>query len=626
MEFGAVTGISPLLIGKALTAAIRARDFRGANHYYESAGPYAFFSFPPSFSVDNWFAPGNDAPFGEIKIKRGQLRCLRSIGNDHDATVNEAFLKKAETVLSQSPSFQQQVKRAKEQGKQLVFTGLSSGGATAILVTVWFLETYGPTSPPPRCVTFGAPLVGDAVFKHALGRENWSQYFLHFVKRYDIVPRILFAPKSSSIGDDSLPLFLHLLDPKSEASNPGNDQRIEDFYTTVIRSTSCVANHSACQLMGNTNPLLETFSSFIELSPYRPFGTYVFCSGETPLAVNNADAILQILFYSSQLSEQREWSSVLFQSIKDHHKYEKLPEFLGTNLYHLDQLRLSSDGGDFHANSISAALSISGRLCVLAAIEAENQRYENQKKVQKKQGEIESKLDWMEKYKTKCEAPRTGYFDSFKASNEDLDFEANVKRAQLAGIFDEVLGLLKIYQLPDSFEECKEWINLATKYRRLVEPLDIANYYRHLKNEDTGAYMDNGRPNRYKYAQRWFEHGRWKQGSDLENIFSTKVKALNLGSEQDIKEKLKFAGSKCGSCVWAEVEELRREPYENLKGKPYQEFWERVRALETMIDTWIDERELDTQMFLEGSTFHTWWTTLTQDHTTLSPVSRFMRG
>ena len=43
--------------------------------------------------------------------------------------------------------------------------------------------------------------------------------------------------------------------------------------------------------------------------------------------------------------------------------------------------------------------------------------------------------------------------------------------------------------VPDDFERKKEFIDIGTEYRRLVEPLDIANFYRHTKDKETGAYM-----------------------------------------------------------------------------------------------------------------------------------------
>jgi enhanced disease susceptibility 1 protein len=99
--------------------------------------------------------------------------------------------------------------------------------------------------------------------------------------------------------------------------------------------------------MGSTNPLLETVSSFIEPSPYRPFGTYVFCTGTGKLVViSNPDAVLQVLFYSSQLSTEEEKVTVAQTSLRDHLNYENyLQEHLKTpavtSLFHHRQEALA---------------------------------------------------------------------------------------------------------------------------------------------------------------------------------------------------------------------------------------------------------------------------------------------
>ena len=99
-----------------------------------------------------------------------------------------------------------QVQKAVKENKQILFIGHSSGGSIANLATIWFLEKYLRSDSPdnykispssPLCVTFGCPLTGNHIFSHALRRENWARYFIHFVMRYDIVPRILLAPISS---------------------------------------------------------------------------------------------------------------------------------------------------------------------------------------------------------------------------------------------------------------------------------------------------------------------------------------------------------------------------------------------------------------------------------------------
>lgn len=249
--------------------------------------------------------------------------------------------------------------------------------------------------------------------------------------------------------------------------------------------------------------------------------------------------------------------------------------------------------------------STRARQCVRAALEAEKQRVENQRKIENKRDKIVERLTWIEEeYKPKCQAHKNGYYDSFKVSNEEIDFKANVKRVELGGIFDEVLGLVKKGQLPDGFEGSKDWIKLATQYRRLIEPLDISNYHRHLKNEDTGPYMLRGRPTRYIHAQRGYEHEILKPtGMIAKDVFWRKVNDLNIGLQLEIQEILKISGSECGSCFWAEVEEL--------KGKPYEEVKVRVKTLEGLLEGWIKDGEVDDKdIFLEGSTFRKWWNTL----------------
>jgi len=253
-----------------------------------------------------------------------------------------------------------QVEMAVRSRKQIVFTGHSSGGATAILATVWYLEKYFIRNPnvylEPRCVTFGAPLVGDSIFSHALGREKWSRFFVNFVTRFDIVPRITLARKASV--EETLPHVLAQLDPRN-SSVQESEQRITEFYTSVMRDTSTVANQAVCELTGSAEAILETLSSFLELSPYRPAGTFVFSTEKRLVAVNNSDAILQMLFYTCQASDEQEWSLIPFRSIRDHHSYEELVQSMGMKLFnHLDgENSIESSLNDLGVVSLSLSLS-----------------------------------------------------------------------------------------------------------------------------------------------------------------------------------------------------------------------------------------------------------------------------
>lgn len=222
--------------------------------------------------------------------------------------------------------YHSQVEEAVNENKKLVFTGHSLGGPIAVLATISFLQEYvkPKNARPPFCVTFGSPLVGNHILSHALEREKWSAYFIHFVMRYDIVPRVLLAPLSSI--QKQFNQILNFFELKStsvgnESSEIANDASA--FFLSVMRNASTIASHVACNLMGSTNLLLETITSFIQLSPYRPFGTYIFCTENGKLVtLKNSNAILQLLFYSCQLSSNAEGQVVAYKSLRDHFSYE----------------------------------------------------------------------------------------------------------------------------------------------------------------------------------------------------------------------------------------------------------------------------------------------------------------
>ncbi|KAA8540880.1 hypothetical protein F0562_024982 [Nyssa sinensis] len=570
-RLGENIGMREELIKKASSLAMKAHRSPGKPFLSEKSrgSPEIIIAFPGSWSVGDWFSGRS---FGETKVDN-LFPSVRSIGNDEVGLANEAFIRRFKEILR---SLENEVKKAER--RQIIFAGHSSGGPIAILATLWFLEeSLKPNSSPipPLCVTFGSPLTGDRMFPHALRRESWAHYFIHFVMKYDIVPRIMLSPFSSI--ERELATILSFFNPKSanfEQQSIGRDNMTLNFFMIVMRNASSLASHAACNLMGCTNLLLETVTNFIELSPYRPFGTYIFCTRNGELVVvKNPDAVLQLLFYCLQLSSEAEDKAlVAYTSLQEHLVYEReLQESLEMqNVVYLDlleELPLSSDVSSSINRALNElGLSTRARLCLRCC--------------------------WRE-YKTGCEVRQIGYYDAFKLQKEDRDFHANVARLELAGMWDEIIEMLRRYELPDGFECRKEWIKLGTNYRRLVEPLDIANYYRHLKNEDTGPYLIKGRPKRYKYTQKWREH----------------AERLSIGSGSE-------------SCFWAEVEELRTS-----NNGSFDAMEDRILQFEQRVYRWVSAQELGKDVFLDEATFMKWWKkNLPSQHREASCLKKFIGG
>ncbi|KAJ4974405.1 hypothetical protein NE237_007579 [Protea cynaroides] len=619
------------LVKKAFSVAMAVQSKGNRTYQSEKHSSYSIFAFHGSGTVEDWYS---GTSFGETSIGlRKFFPSLKTIGNDEIALVNGKFFQQFQDLLTQEvlkEEFQlsdetrlehllkdarlrDEIRRGVSENRTIVFTGYSSGGPMAIFATIFFLQQ---NRIPALCVTFGCPLVGNQIFGHALRRENWSQYFLHFVMRYDIIPRVLLAPVSSMRQElqNILPCF-----DRSKLESKARSPEASYSFCDIMRNALLVASYAACSFMGCTNSLLQIITGFIDFSPYRPFGTYVFCTGEGRMfTLKNPDAILQLLCYSLQLDNAKPVADVACRSFKEHLVYEtEFKDNLGkedvVDLELLDLLLPLYSGGvsSNEKKSIETAvkelgLSTRAMLCLSAARESEQKKQRNQERIDDKREKIKDTLRKLEDYRDKGEMSQIGYYDAFKLQTDQEDYHANVARLELAAIWDEIPDLLKRFELPDRFECREDWVELGTRFRRLTEPIDIANYYRHSRDKDAGAYLKpeggrQSRPRRYRCTQRWLEHAEGKP-----------------------------AGYFLESCFWAEVEELRICLHTNNQNEnrdaAFEKVKDRVLKLEENLLLWVEDERLRGDVFFKKSTFVEWWRELPEGHRRKSQISTFMGG
>lgn len=179
---------------------------------------------------------------------------------------------------------------------------------------------------------------------------------------------------------------------------------------------------------------------------------------------------------------------------------------------------------------------------------------------------IEDLLDEIFKYKEKHGDGPNDYYEAFKLQNDlQDDFEANVNRLEQAKIWDVIVEMIRRKDLPDEFEVWDEFVELGTRFRRVYEPLDIANYYRHSKGEDTGAKYLAVRPKRYKFTQRCYEHAN--------------VTGFELVSESNFV---------------AEVEELMNEVMKP-KTKTIEQVKNELESIKNKVKNWKLDAKIETK-------------------------------
>ncbi|XP_057828231.1 lipase-like PAD4 [Cryptomeria japonica] len=563
-----------------------------------------------------------DNKFGVGKINENN-DCFESMVDgttrkDRDrATVYRAALIK---FLGLWNDIKTQVGEALQTGKTVVFTGHSIGGGIATLATLASLEKCGKGA-SVYAITFGFPLIGDEILARAVRRQGWANHFYNVVSKNDVFARTLLAPCISVSGFVAalLPYWKKCVDHMNgvDSDTPMGPDGLEfnKYLVTVLHHACAVVNLITVNNMEPGNKLIASLKPAVKLSPYRPFGYYLFCSEEGGLFVENNEAVLPILFYSLT-SAQGE------ASISDHTGYDTVfnAHTNVVNLEGLQNLPLSQGAAQSSAMEIQLnALGIGiqntrARLALRAAGEAEHKLEDNRNKLKDElakllaegRGKDAGHMVQVRDYRKKCLSKNViGYYDAFREQKEKEDFQANLNRLNLAAFYDKLEDMAETHQVPDDFQFIEDLIKEGTEYRLLVEPLDIANYYRLGKHEDSGHYIRNARPRRYKALEKW-----------LADIKSDEKKRDVISSLQVITKD---------SLFWAHVEEvswIMSNPRENLEVKRT-----RCTELQNYVKQLLERQELCKEEVVMGeSSFVKWWKKLSPQDQQASPISSIFQG
>lgn len=208
----------------------------------------------------------------------------------------------------------------------------------------------------------------------------------------------------------------------------------------------------------------------------------------------------------------------------------------------------------------------------------------------KKLNEMKISLTYMEWY-MKGQRSRGGYYDSFKNAEtktiEDIRSQQEIIRNQriLSQYWKKTIEEKELMPQKEGAKLRKRWLYGGTNYRRIVEPLDIADYY---KKGNTN-YIES-RPNHYVLLERWSEDDKKDQKP------SDKTKAASLTED---------------SCFWAHVEEalisLRDLKNGGLDDITTSLKTSSLKRFEEDILCAIKAFSLSPEVFVPGSSLMKWW-------------------
>ncbi|KAL1326784.1 hypothetical protein HN51_036897 [Arachis hypogaea] len=483
--------------------------------------------------------------------------------------------------------------------KSVVITGHSIGGATASLCTLWLLSYLRAISSSVSvlCITYGSPLLGNDSFSTAIFRERWSGNFCHVVSKHDIMPRLLFAPITPLTSQLNFLLQFWQLSMTSP-----------DFGKLAVQITdrekaklfTAVMDYLEAATQGDGEGEGESKGEVSVPILFRPFGNYLFVSEDGAVCMDSPATITKMMHLMLATGSPD-------CSIEDHLKYgyyvdkvswqfltqgnspkqRSIPE----SSYEAGlELAIQSSGLANQESLITPAmecLKTTRRMGPSPVLNAAALAVSLSKVVP-----YRAQIEW---YKALCDEhdEQVGYYDSFKSRSAKSAMKVNINRHKLARFWNDVIEMMEKNELPHDFDKRAKWVNTSHFYKLLVEPLDIAEYYRKGLHRTKGHYMENGnRERRYVMFDRWWKDRIRRDGAAEENSVRSTFASLT----QD-------------SCFWAKVEEAR-EWLDSVRSEKDTNklalLWDKIEKFEVYANQLIEQKEVSKDVLAKNSSYSMW--------------------
>ncbi|KAI7732801.1 hypothetical protein M8C21_029404 [Ambrosia artemisiifolia] len=438
------------------------------------------------------------------------------------------FVNKAAVELFQELGNDLKELENKHINRSLIITGSGLGGYLAILSTLRLHhaidveESNGSKKTKrPICITFGSPLIGDAALQGAISeRPRWKSSLLNVVAKED--------------------------------------------------------------------PVASFFSSN---TMYKPFGTFLFCTksgGHT--AFEDQDSIMPVLDamkLSNQGNMQIYGYTNVLSSIRRKVLYCGVSEFGGFNLNSLRagitfQLKEAGVLNDISNDQIGIMEKKQIKM-----IKSKN--IENVIEPTKKLNNMKISLTYMEWYMKKKKLNGTGYYDSYKNDKNDKSRDEMVSHHEIVKhhrflnqYWKKIVEEKDLMPQKEGTKLRTRWLLGGTNYRRIVEPLDIAEHY---KNGNTN-YIKY-RSEHFKLLEKWFDDDK-----DLKPSEMKRNKAASLTED---------------SCFWAHVEEALISLRHLVMNGGSADIEQKLEEFEAYVMREIKNYAVSPDVFMKGSSLMKWW-------------------
>jgi hypothetical protein len=200
-----------------------------------------------------------------------------------------------------------------------------------------------------------------------------------------------------------------------------------------------------------------------------------------------------------------------------------------------------------------------------------------------------AQLEW---YKKISKSRNIGYYDSYKNMSLTSDHNAVGYQRNLTNYWEKMVAESLMKPQKESASLRTRWLYGGTTYRRMVEPLDIAEYYLNGGKD----YVTSARSSHYKQLEDWLvEEATAKTTSGSQNVTRDNVESILT----------------LDSCFWAHVEEalISCKQLKDVKSNiiEKEEATRKLVEFENYVYGLLMEYAVSPEIFLSESSYMAWW-------------------
>ncbi|KAM5581549.1 senescence-associated carboxylesterase 101-like [Rosa sericea] len=340
-------------------------------------------------------------------------------------------------------------------------------------------------------------------------------------------------------------------------------------------------------IVSNQDP---TPKLFISRKPgaYKPFGTFLLCSASGCACFEDPDIILDQLVKTNSQNQECHYGKILGDL-----KCKALCNVLKSTEAERDSLQASL----ITQLQAIGILSQKPPSAEIQSLILRMKKHETKLLIQKKKNsdsdkklnEMKVYMAFLEWYKKDSKKHKIGYYDRYRNQGNISDVNVNEYKKKLMNYWEDSVTEVENKPQIEGAHFRVRWLWAGTNYRRMVEPLHIADYYRDGgKNYKT----DGKRPKQFILLEEWLTKVVKPEATPSKSKRDTVGSSLNEDS-----------------CFWAHVEEARIlcKLVKNGSVEEKERAVQELKNFEADVYGSLKNYALSPEIFLEKSSFMQWW-------------------